>query len=437
LGLGWLDRLFVRFTTAFSFFVAAANAFKMTRRQKAQPATRKSQRLAKQPTPTQSTLPPELWTMIFAYLSVSELCAAKEVCRYWRHNVSFSPLRAKLSFHPTYFPLNGRCIIENDKMRVCIDQVDTLRDTIEYLAPEFALEMHVRVQPSRDGWDVIPLDYPQFDTIRQLVFDRSGFNVTLVLTPSDLTPSRFSARLGIPLAVEWDRLDRDTLKEHHEGENVEYLSEITALRLGYVEDDARLRKSLAYMPNIAHAYVRLSWRVDLEEFLDIGLDVGFDTLPNLRNLVISYEQLTRKTLNDIKKMRHLEYLQLYGVADQVDLDALSDMFANSPRLWFLHVFSLETYDWIHVFRKDKVRRAMRHLKHVIISNISPSSRTGIMADFIEALSHLENIERITVCLDTTSGFGPKVGADVIAACLSAGRDEARIMRSARLRIDVI
>jgi hypothetical protein len=89
----------------------------MRGRKKSQPATRISKRLAMKPTPKLPTLPPELWTKIFAYLSAPEFCAAKSVCRHWRHLVSTTPIRAMCEFGNFTCGRGGR-MVENESLGV-------------------------------------------------------------------------------------------------------------------------------------------------------------------------------------------------------------------------------------------------------------------------------------------------------------------------------
>jgi hypothetical protein len=388
-------------------------------------ATSISQRFASHQTPTQppKTLPPELWTMIFAFLSASELCRAKLVCRQWRDYVSTTPFRVLCEFYDRGRSNYGRRMVENESIRVGIGRNYMSPYSLDYFTvPGLMPLIKITVFPLLGDWDTYQSDFPLFDTIQQLFLDRCGFNVTLVLVPSmKIKPSRFPSRYGIPVNAD-SYMVEDVLEAKNGVVSPgirKYFSAITQLCVYGLEDETRFRNALELMPNIDYVSVYM----DQMESLDFGLD----TLPSLRNLEIYDSSINQKLLDDIPKLRHLERLQLVKCLwDEGDLEALCDMFTTLPRLLVFSVSmsSIEILDSIG--SSEKLRRAMQNITHFVVLGICASKSLNA----IETLSRLENIHHIMVYLH-------QARFDNAAADISAAKARARELRSARLRIDLI
>jgi hypothetical protein len=417
--------------SSFFSFLAPSSFFKpgleMGKRPKNPPVTRISQRQAKQPTPTPTTLPPELWAMIFSYLFAPDLCTAKSVCRYWRSLVSTTPLRALCVFEEYGIVLPNTCSImaENESLRAYIDQHSMEPHYLGYfLVPGLTPPIIITVESLNEDWDTYPSNSPLFDTIRQMVVDRCGLNVTLVLYPSGLKPARFPARFGIPVFADWGELKQTIFANADIIWPVarEYLSTIAGLHIADLDDKTQLRNALALMPNINHVVVFVA--IDSAD-----VDFGLDTLPNLQNLDIHGLTISRKLLGDIANLRHLERLQfLENIWDEVDWDAACDMFTALPRLWFFSVDDESNTIISTIQTSEKLRCAMGNITHFVVREISAFESL----DAIETLSQLENIKNILVYVDHDEDDNMRNFADV-----SAARAKARELQSARLSIQIL
>jgi hypothetical protein len=310
-------------------------------------------------------------------------------------------------------------------MRVGIDRNNTLPDDPAYFSvPGLMPLIKITVQTDRDEWDAFPPDYPLIDTIRQSILDRCGLNVTLVLAPSELKLARYSARFGIPISADWNDVKRALAVEQGVISPVtrEVLLAITTIYIFPMADPSQLKNALALMPNITCAVVF----TDDRNILDFGLD----TLPNLRNIEIKSSAFTRDFLRGISKLRHLERLRLADVGDEVDWDALCDMFTTLPRLLVLSVDCDESMKIIDTIRSSKnLRRAMENIAHFVVIGILASDSLVV----IEALSLLENIKNITVCLRENQGCEKHF----VATHIAAAHAKARELRSSSIRIDII
>jgi hypothetical protein len=392
----------------------------MGKRPKTRPATRTSKRLAEQPTSTQSTLPPELWTTIFAFLSAPELCAAKLICRHWRDIASSMPIRATCIFCDFDSSISDHRTVENESIRVDIGRNNYSPFSLGFfLVPGLTPFMHISVEPVLGDWDAISSDYPLFDTIRELVSDRCGLNVTLVMKPSYLKSSRFPARYGIQVYTDSNNVERIMAAEHDVISPVtrEYLLTITTLQISRLTNQTQFKPALALMPNINYMIV------DETDNIDFGLEA----LPNLRNLKIDDMTIDRNMLGDIAKLRHLERLQLLGTDwDEVDWDAVCDMLKALSHLWYFSV-DHKSMPIINALQSsEKLRRAMDNITHFVVRDVSDP------VNAIEILSRLENIKYITVLVYPYYDDRARYFADI-----SAAKAKAHELQSARLSIQII
>jgi hypothetical protein len=321
----------------------------------------------------------------------------------------------------------------NDFIRVSISRFDAAPRTIDFYLVQ-GLKPHVRVsvEPLRGEWSKYPSNFPLLAVIRrQLVLDLHGQKFTLVLATSFLKPSRLSTRVGIPVSAIWNEVEK-YLADENDAMTLDYLFSITKLHVAGMEDEPCFRSSLSLMPNITYAVVNVDWINNL--------DFGLDTLPMLRNLRIFSSKLKRREADFIAKFSRLNRLHLDDVREEADLDALCDMFSALPHLWFLNVNCFGPKNWISLITSsEKLRHAMRNLKHVVAFVDDASNSVDVFARLIETLSQLENVTQITLTRDFIRSLSIESVVRPVSfkMKIAAARAKARKLRSSRLRIEII
>jgi hypothetical protein len=408
----------------------------------AQTENRISNRLAtKQAT---RSLPPELWAMIFAFLSASELCAAKSVCRHWRSLVSTTPFRAVCTFYDFDPRRNERkfdhLTIENKAIRVRIELNDTTPANFEYfVVPGLIPLMQIKVEPLSCEWNIFPLNFPLIATVRQLVSERCGLNISLILSPSTPMPSRFLVRCGIPMCADFSNGSL-IIYSHLASDSPVYLSTVTMLKFD-LDDDVHFKFFLDLMPSVTIAIVEIFPLLEDDGGNEViprnDFECGLDSLPNLTDLVIftgmKSRSLSRNEMTGIAKLGRLERLMMEGRCDEANLDGLCDMFAALGRLRSLRVAYSHPTSWINFIRtSEKLRRAMQHITHIGVIEVKNFETINSVADIIDTLARLDTVNRITIHMIWHDGDDK----DAVTACVAAAYNKARELRSARLHIEI-
>jgi hypothetical protein len=352
--------------------------------------------------------------------------------------VSSTPIHARCEFLGGRRSFGSRFnIIDDEWISVCIERnIDPPNAMVNHIVP--GIRMCVYVRPLSGDLKSLPSDYQLLDAIGQLVLEKCGQKISLILAPSAIHPLLYSTRFGIPAVVKWDTVDYMILDDTTL-ESLNYLSAATKLYICHLLDVNETKESMALMQYVDYVVV-------IQDGRD-NLDFGLDTLPNLRNLVVAFDEdarpLNRVELGDIGKLARLERLQLETVSLlHVDLVALCNMFTQLSHLWYFSFECSQLSLWIDVIRKSKpLRRAMRNIRHIVATvHVSFSDAVNIIAQFIEALSHLESINHITICAhwiaDDDSEYEEEDEEETFAAHLASAQAMARELRSARLCIEI-
>jgi hypothetical protein len=192
-----------------------------------------------------------------------------------------------------------------------------------------------------------------------------------------------------------------------------------------VDDETQLKNTLALMYCLNHV-VLYNHQMD-------RLDFGLDALPDLQSLEINIFTVNRKLFRDLAKLRRLERLRFArsSVDDDVDVDVMCDTFTALPRLWFFCADKEVITLFDELRYSEKLRHAMQNITHFVVNFGVLSGSVDVIAEAIETISHLENVNRITVYFCRDSYLDP------VDAHVAAAHAMARELRSASRRIDII